>query len=73
MQRIVQLSWSPEQYAERGLERTIAKPEQCPNCKKSLTLEAHGYYQRWVSVAGRAAGVVLIEVRRFFVAFAGAP
>jgi hypothetical protein len=73
MQRMVKLEWSPEQYAARGLERTIGRPAQCPNCAKGLMLEAHGYYWRWVSVMGQAGGAIRIRVRRFFVAFAGAP
>jgi hypothetical protein len=73
MQRIVKLWWSPEQYAEKGLERTIGRPAGCPNCAKERTLEAHGYYWRWVSAMGEAGRLVRIRVRRFFVAGASAP
>jgi hypothetical protein len=73
MQRIVKLWWSPEQYAEKGLERAIGRPAGCPNCAKERTLEAHGYYWRWVSAMGEAGRLVRIRVRRFFVAGASAP
>lgn len=72
MQRIVQLKWSPKEYAEGGLERTMGRPAECPNCRKSLTLEAHGYYWRWVSLIGVTSGAIQIRIRRFFVAVAGA-
>ena len=73
MQRIVKLSWGPEQYVEKGLERTIGRPAQCANCGKSGVLEAHGYYRRWVNVIGEAGRLIQIRVRRFFVAGANAP
>ncbi len=72
MQRIVKLGWSPEQYAEKGLERTIGRPAECPNCTKSQ-LEAHGYYQRWISAMGEVGKLMQIRVRRFFATAAGAP
>lgn len=73
MQRIVKLWWSPEQYAEKGLERTISRPAECPNCAKSQRLEAHGYYGRWVSAMDEVGSLVRIRVRRFFVRAAGGP
>lgn len=73
MQRIVKLSWNPEQYAEKGLERTIGRPAECPNCAKSQGLEAHGYYERWVSALGEVGRIVRIRVRRFFATAASAP
>jgi hypothetical protein len=73
MQRVIKFSWSPEQYAEGGLERTVGRPAVCPNCDRSGTLEAHGYYPRWVSAVGSAGRLVQIRVRRFFVAGARAP
>jgi hypothetical protein len=73
MQRIVKLSWSPEQYVSKGLERTIGRPVQCANCGKSGVLEAHGYYRRWVSAIAEVGSVIRIRVRRFFVAAANAP
>src|SRR5689334_1532562 len=73
MQRVIKLSWGPEQYAEMGLERTVGRPALCPNCERSGTLEAHGYYCRWVSVLQQVGRLVQIRVRRFFVATASAP
>jgi hypothetical protein len=63
MQRIVKLSWSPEQYVAKGLERTIGRPVQCANCGKNGGLEAHGYYQRWVSAIAEVGRVIRIRVR----------
>jgi hypothetical protein len=73
MQRIVKLEWSAEQYAQKGLERTIGRPGQCPNCAGTQSLEAHGYYQRWVSGMEEVGRVVRIRVRRFFAGAAGGP
>jgi hypothetical protein len=74
MQRIVSLNWSAEQYAEKGLERTIARPVECPNClAKKPSLEAHGYYERWISGMEKASRAVRIRVRRFFAGVAGGP
>ena len=73
MQQLIKLSCSPEQYAEKGLEHTVGRPALCPNCQRGGTLEAHGYYERWVSAWEQAGRVVPIRVRRFFVALAGSP
>jgi hypothetical protein len=73
MQRIVKLSWRPEQYVEKGLERTIGRPAECTNCGQNGSLEAHGYYERWVSAMGEVGKLVRIRVRRFFAAAASAP
>lgn len=73
MQRIVKLVWSVEQYVQKGLERTIGRPAQCPNCAKTQSLEAHGYYRRWVSGMAEVGRVVRIRVRRFFVRAAVGP
>jgi hypothetical protein len=67
------MKWNAQQYAEAGLEGTIRRPAECPNCRKSLTLEAHGFYSRWVSAIRSSGGAVRIRVRRFFAALAGAP
>jgi hypothetical protein len=73
MQQLITVSYSPEQYAEKGLEQTVGRPALCPNCQRGGTLEAHGYYGRWVSALQQAGRLVQIRVRRFFVATAGAP
>jgi hypothetical protein len=73
MQRIVKVDWSPEEYAAKELERTMGQPEECPHCGRGQSLEAHGYYWRWVSAIVKASRVVRIRVRRFFVAAASGP
>ena len=71
MQRIVGTEWTAEEYAQGGLERSIGRPGSCPRCAKVQSLEAHGYYQRWVS--GEEARLVRIRVRRFFAAVVNGP
>ena len=73
MQRIVRVVWTPEQYLEKGLEGTMGRPAECHNCAKGQSLEAHGYYRRWVSAMEQVGRLVQIRVRRFFVASANAP
>jgi hypothetical protein len=65
MQTIVTMPTAdPGAYAERQLERTARAPRGCPNCGQAGCLEAHGYYQRWVS--DENGHPVRIQVRRFF-------
>lgn len=66
MQQVITLLSSPEQYAEKGLERTVSRPAMCPYCTNGAALEAHGYYQRWVSAFEPVGRLVRIRVRRFF-------
>ena len=73
MQRMVGVSWSAEEYAAGGLERTLGRPESCPRCAKRQSLEAHGYYERWVSGGPEVGRLVRIRVRRFFAAGANGP
>lgn len=42
MQQIVNVAWSPEEYASAEVEQQMGKPAVCPNCRKSRSLEAHG-------------------------------
>ena len=72
MQRIVGMRWTAEEYARSGLERGIGRPESCPGCAKVRSLEAHGYYQRWV-VGDEGARLIRIRVRRFFAAVVNGP
>ena len=65
MQQVITLLSSPEQYAEKGLERTVGRPDVCPYCINGAALEAHGYYQRWVSAFEPVGRWVRIRVRRF--------
>ena len=50
---VITLLPSPEQYAEKGLERTVSRPAVCPYCTNRAALEAHGYYQRWQALLQR--------------------
>jgi hypothetical protein len=63
MQTIFQTSLTPEQYAENNFEEQVRPPLQCPACKHAHTLEALGYYSRFVTRA--IATVLQIWVRRF--------
>jgi hypothetical protein len=63
MQTIFQTSLTPEQYAEQDYQHQVPPPEICPNCGRALTLEALGYYHRYVSTA---ALVLWIWIRRFW-------
>ena len=51
-------------YASEQYQSRINAPGVCPNCGVAQSLEAHGYYWRWVTEAlcGR---VLRIAVRRF--------
>lgn len=66
MQQVITLLSSPEQYAEKGLGRTVSRPAVCPYCTSGAALEAHGYYQRWVSAFEPVGRLVRIRVRRSF-------
>ena len=63
MQTIFQTSLTPEQYAQQDYHSQVPRPENCPNCGCALTLEALGYYHRYISTA--TALVLWIWVRRF--------
>ena len=52
-------------YCTEQLQHTVPAPLLCPGCEKAGGLEAHGFYERWVSGAGGLP--VRIAVRRFFV------
>ena len=63
MQTIFPTSLTPEQYAEQNYQEQVQAPEQCPNCECLSSLEALGYYSRFVTQA--IAAVLAIWVRRF--------
>jgi hypothetical protein len=53
-------------YVSEQYQSKIRAPGVCPNCGIAQSLEAHGYYWRWVTKA--LCGTVLrMAVRRFFV------
>ena len=64
MQTIVEMKMDAAEYAKDDCQREVSPPEACPDCGKARSLEALGYYRRWVSDARGAA--VRIAVRRFF-------
>lgn len=65
MQIIVDMKGDAAQYAVEQLQRGVRAPPTCPQCAKARSLEAHSYYERWVS--DQTGKAVRIGVRRFFV------
>jgi hypothetical protein len=66
VQVIVEVEVEAGTYASEQYQSRINAPGECPNCGIAQSLEAHGYYWRWVSetVWGK---VLQIAIRRFFV------
>ena len=65
MQVIIKVEVDIATYVSEGYQSRIRAPEVCPNCASAGTLEAHGYYWRWVTEA--IFGELLhVGVRRFF-------
>jgi hypothetical protein len=66
VQVIVEVEVEAGTYASEQYQCRIKAPSVCPDCGIGQSLEAHGYYWRWVSetVLGK---VLQIAVRRFFV------
>jgi hypothetical protein len=66
VQVIVEVEVEAGIYASEQYQSRIKAPSACPDCGIAQSLEAHGYYWRWVSEAlwGK---VLRIAVRRFFV------
>ena len=69
MQIIVEVEVEAGVYASEQHQSRISAPCECPNCGVGQSLEAHGYYWRWVSEAFYGK-VLRMAVRRFFVAAA---
>jgi hypothetical protein len=63
VQKIISTSLTPEQYAEQEYHKQVKPPENCPNCDQAHTLEALGYYSRFITQS--IAAVLLIWIRRF--------
>jgi ribosomal protein S27AE len=63
VQIIVEVGVDPLVYRDGECQRLVRAPSVCPNCGRAQSLEAHGYYWRWV--AGVCGLQVLIAVRRF--------
>ena len=66
MQIIVEVEVEAGTYASEQYQSRISAPSVCPNCGIAESLEAHGYYWRWVTEALRGK-VLRMAVRRFFV------
>jgi hypothetical protein len=64
MQRVYPTLLTPEQYAQQDYHRQVAAPEDCPNCNRAHSLEAHCYYHRYITTATDL--VLWIWVRRFW-------
>jgi hypothetical protein len=64
VQIIVEVEVEAGAYASEQYQSRVSAPGVCPNCGIARSLEAHGYYWRWVTeaVCGR---VLRIAVRRF--------
>lgn len=63
LQIIVRVKWTPEDYLVAQRHYSISPPLRCPNCSAESSLVALGYYERWLSGAGR--GDLRLPVRRF--------
>ena len=64
VQVIVEVGMEVDAYVREQYQRRIRAPGVCPNCGIGQSLEAHGYYWRWVTetLYGKA---LQIGVRRF--------
>jgi len=65
VQTIVELEIEAGAYVSEQYQSRVNAPRVCPNCGTGQSLEAHGYYWRWVTEAGEG-GLLRIAVRRFF-------
>jgi hypothetical protein len=66
VQIIVEVEVEAGVYASEQHQSRISAPSECPNRGIRQSLEAHGYYWRWVSEAF-CGKVLRMAVRRFFV------
>jgi hypothetical protein len=66
VQIIVEVEVEAGVYASEQHQNRISAPSECPNCGMAQSLEAHGYYWRWVSEA-LCGKVLRMAVRLFFV------
>jgi hypothetical protein len=64
VQVIVEIGMEAGDYVSEQYQRRIVAPSSCPNCGLAQTLEAHGYYWRYVTEA-LSGEVLQIAVRRF--------
>ncbi len=64
MQIILPVPVTAEQYVQENFHKQVRAPESCPNCQHAQSLEALGYYWRYVTSV--LAAVLQIAVRRFW-------
>ena len=64
MQVIVEVEVEAGAYVSEQYQSRITAPSACPNCGIGQSLEAHGYYWRWVTETG-CGEVIRMAVRRF--------
>jgi hypothetical protein len=66
VQVIVEVGVEAGSYVSEQYQCRINAPELCPNCGIAQSLQAHGYYWRWVTeaVCGKLSRMA---VRHFFV------
>ena len=57
MQIIVEVEVEAGVYASEQYQSRINAPSVCPNCGMAQSLEAHGYYWRWVSEGSLRRGI----------------
>jgi ribosomal protein S27AE len=65
VQVIIKVEVEAATYVSEEYQSRIRAPEVCPNCGTAGSLEAHGYYWRWVTEAFFGK-LLLMAVRRFF-------
>ena len=66
MQTIVEVEVEAGAYVSEQYQSRVNAPSMCPNCGIGQSLEAHGYYWRWITEAAEGR-VLRMAVRRFFV------
>ena len=64
VQVIVEVEVEAGAYVSEQYQSRITAPSACPNCGIGQSLEAHGYYWRWVTEAVWGE-LIRMAVRRF--------
>ena len=70
MQVIVEVEVEAGAYVSEQYQSRITAPSACPNCGIGQSLEAHGYYWRWVTEAVWGE-LIRVAVRRFLAVLRG--
>jgi len=69
VQVIIKVEVDVATYVSEEYQNRMRAPEECPNCGSGGSLEAHGYYWRWITEA-LLGELLQMGVRRFFAATA---